>query len=51
MHISNDRAPTQLNTNGSMLPEQTSGPTATREPLVSGLTRDEIRRIVLDLIG
>jgi hypothetical protein len=50
VHVSNDRVSTQLtNTHGSILPAQPA--TTPREPMVSGLSREEIRRIVLDLIG
>jgi hypothetical protein len=48
VHFSNDRVSTQLS-NGSAQQAQTA--TTPQEPMVSALTREEIRRIVLDLIG
>jgi hypothetical protein len=50
VHFFNDRVQTQLaHSTGSNPPAPPA--TTPREPMVSGLTREEIRRIVLDLIG
>jgi hypothetical protein len=45
-----ERLSTQFHSNGSTLPAQPANQ-ARSEPVISSLTRDEIRRIVLDLIG
>lgn len=50
MHTYDERYPTQFHANGSILPAQPKLQ-AGGEPAISSLTRDEIRRIVMDLIG
>jgi hypothetical protein len=50
VHTFDNRFPTQFHANGSNLPAQPKT-TAGSEPAISSLTRDEIRRIVMDLIG
>ncbi|NKE46144.1 hypothetical protein HB662_15260 [Roseomonas frigidaquae] len=50
MHTYDERLSTQFHSNGSTLPAQANSQTG-REPVISSLTRDEIRRIVMDLIG
>jgi len=50
VHSYDERYPTQFHANGSTLPAQPALQTGS-EPAISSLTRDEIRRIVMDLIG
>ncbi|MGK7864135.1 hypothetical protein [Falsiroseomonas sp. E2-1-a4] len=50
MHTYDERYSTQFHANGSTLPAQPKLQ-AGSEPAISSLTRDEIRRIVMDLIG
>jgi hypothetical protein len=51
VHNSYDRLSTPLaHDSGSLPPAQPDGQTL-QTPMMSSLTRDEIRRIVLDLIG
>jgi len=50
VHTYDERLSTQFSSNGSTASAQPKNP-ARGEPAISSLTRDEIRRIVMDLIG